>query len=362
MKRIKINTATQYTNAAKFQQTAERLIQMKQELFQSYVRLDLDIRSKQELGERAYDAIRELQMLAEQLEQMGNYLNTAAQRLEDSDIQGGTGIEKASSPTQPYLPACSGSMQGINTWALALWFGGVAGVAMLPITTGLGWIKGIISGSAAGKSVPQEPLKTGYIPAAWLHQSVREKVENSNKIPSESVAEPPVSQARPVVEVGSDKSVWPVSGGKFDPQNGFGVKRSGVSTDFPNGHVGIDIWPAQKGIDGDPIIAAVGGTVVRAEKSESYGNVVYMNTVIDGKNYQVRYAHMMDNSLGVTEGDKIDAGSGLGKMGNTGMSSGTHLHFEVRESLNGKPCPRLGNDTSKPIDPIPFLEKLGMKL
>jgi murein DD-endopeptidase MepM/ murein hydrolase activator NlpD len=51
---------------------------------------------------------------------------------------------------------------------------------------------------------------------------------------------------------------------------------------------------------------------------------------INGKTYTSLFAHMQDGSIKVKKGQKIEAGTPLGKMGTTGMSTGKHLHWELR--------------------------------
>jgi murein DD-endopeptidase MepM/ murein hydrolase activator NlpD len=51
---------------------------------------------------------------------------------------------------------------------------------------------------------------------------------------------------------------------------------------------------------------------------------------IDGKFYTTLFAHMQDGTLKVKKGQKVTAGAPLGKMGTTGMSTGKHLHWELR--------------------------------
>lgn len=75
---------------------------------------------------------------------------------------------------------------------------------------------------------------------------------------------------------------------------------------------------------GTPIYASGNGTVTRAEKSSSFGNVVYIN---HGYGYQTVYAHM--KKISTRKGRKVKRGDIIGYVGNTGRSVSPHLHYEV---------------------------------
>lgn len=96
-------------------------------------------------------------------------------------------------------------------------------------------------------------------------------------------------------------------------------------------HNGTDIWSPH-----EPcwIEAPFDGKVLEAKKSTAagggFGNYVILLHKINGKFYTTLYAHMQDGSLKVKKGQKIEAGTPLGKMGTTGMSTGKHLHWELR--------------------------------
>lgn len=93
-------------------------------------------------------------------------------------------------------------------------------------------------------------------------------------------------------------------------------------------HSGIDI--GKNGRTGDvPIVASAAGTVIRANYSGSYGNVVMISHYIDGKVMTTVYAHQ--ERLIVSSGDQVEKGQIIGYMGNTGQSTGPHLHFEIHE-------------------------------
>ncbi len=100
---------------------------------------------------------------------------------------------------------------------------------------------------------------------------------------------------------------------------------SGLGRRWGTFHAGIDI--AQGGQN--PVSAAADGTVLRSYKSDSYGNVVFLTHSINGQMYTTVYAHMQNRA--VSTGQTVSQGTYLGTMGNTGHSTGQHLHFEIHK-------------------------------
>jgi cell wall-associated NlpC family hydrolase len=123
-------------------------------------------------------------------------------------------------------------------------------------------------------------------------------------------------------------------------------------------HNGVDLWGPHPKIR---IEAFHDGTVVAAgtsklkNKDGSLGGVgwyVDIRSKIGGKWFLHRYAHMVENSLKVKKGQKVEAGTVLGIMGNTGASAGRHLHFEINE---GKVW-RWTSDGSGFVNPLEFVK------
>jgi len=85
-------------------------------------------------------------------------------------------------------------------------------------------------------------------------------------------------------------------------------------------HSGVDL----KGRTGDIVKSTASGRVVFAGYDGQYGNVVKIQ---HANNYETRYAHL-SRTL-VKKGDRIEAGSTIGKVGSTGRSTGPHLHYEI---------------------------------
>jgi murein DD-endopeptidase MepM/ murein hydrolase activator NlpD len=91
-------------------------------------------------------------------------------------------------------------------------------------------------------------------------------------------------------------------------------------------HNGVDMNAAQ----GEPIKAAASGTVMFAGVKGGFGNTIMID---HGGGMVTLYAHQ--SRLGASVGQKVTAGGTIGYIGSTGLSTGPHLHFEVR--INGVP-------------------------
>jgi len=87
-------------------------------------------------------------------------------------------------------------------------------------------------------------------------------------------------------------------------------------------HAGIDI----PGTAGSPVFASAAGTVIFAGSAGGYGRMVEID---HGNGMRTRYGHLA--RLLVTPGARVAQGEIVGRMGSTGRSTGTHLHFEVRQ-------------------------------
>jgi murein DD-endopeptidase MepM/ murein hydrolase activator NlpD len=103
-------------------------------------------------------------------------------------------------------------------------------------------------------------------------------------------------------------------------------------TKVPKHHNGTDIWSPH-----EPcwIEAPYDGVVTEAKKSTAagggFGNFVMIHHKINGEHYTTVYAHMGDDTIKVKVGQKVEAGTPLGKMASTGMSTGKHLHWELHK-------------------------------
>jgi len=122
---------------------------------------------------------------------------------------------------------------------------------------------------------------------------------------------------------------WPTAGGIGSY---FGYRRHPI-LGYSRLHGGLDIG----GRMGQPIWAAKEGVVIMARVNGGYGNTIIVD---HGGGYATLYGHQ--STFMVSEGDTVETGQHIGNVGSTGLSTGPHLHFEIR--VNGGV-----------VDPLPFL-------
>ena len=127
-----------------------------------------------------------------------------------------------------------------------------------------------------------------------------------------------------VIEIGTKVPSGIGNGSFIDPT--FGMVTSRFGARWGRRHNGLDI----ANDIGTPVKAADDGVVTHAGYDGDFGNLIIIN---HNNGYETYYAHL--NSMDVAEGQKIIQGQKIGEVGNTGYSTGPHLHFEVRE--NGVP-------------------------
>lgn len=133
----------------------------------------------------------------------------------------------------------------------------------------------------------------------------------------------------------SSELYWPTDGTTITSE--FGLRTSPTAGASSN-HKGIDIGVPT----GTNIYAAESGSVTMAGWSDSGG---YMVTIDHGNGYVTKYMH--NSELLVSAGDTVEKGQVIAKAGSTGISTGSHLHFQIE--YNGQP-----------VDPLSFKYNNGM--
>ncbi|MEV8090547.1 M23 family metallopeptidase [Streptomyces nigra] len=103
---------------------------------------------------------------------------------------------------------------------------------------------------------------------------------------------------------------------------------------------------------GTQVVAAHGGTVVKAGGNGAGDGPAYGNAIVikHGNGTYSQYAHL--SRVEVKIGQVVKTGQEIAKSGNTGNSSGPHLHFEIRKTAN----------YGSAIDPVSFLKAKGLKI
>lgn len=90
-------------------------------------------------------------------------------------------------------------------------------------------------------------------------------------------------------------------------------------------HQGLDLATA----NGTPIYSVADGVVISHTEGGAYGNNVSIEHVVNGQKVVTLYAHMVWGSSPLVVGQQVRAGDFVGQVGNTGASTGNHLHLEV---------------------------------
>lgn len=113
-----------------------------------------------------------------------------------------------------------------------------------------------------------------------------------------------------------------------------------VSTKFSKEHPAVDFgWSRNYGGSSQTLVAPYKMTVAKTGYDSTIGNYIYAHTTYEGKKYTFRFIHM--STVSVSQGQTVEKGAVIGKMGNTGSSSnGAHLHFDILD----------GHRTSLPSD------------
>ena len=116
----------------------------------------------------------------------------------------------------------------------------------------------------------------------------------------------------------------PLNGARLSSNFG---KRKHPILGYTRQHKGIDFSAPV----GTPIMAAGKGKILKASYSRSFGNRVLID---HGNGYRTLYAHLKGFAKGIKHGARVSQGQTIGFLGNTGLSSARHLHYEVHK--NGK--------------------------
>jgi murein DD-endopeptidase MepM/ murein hydrolase activator NlpD len=174
---------------------------------------------------------------------------------------------------------------------------------------------------AAAQSAKRGALQDIRATESELHEEIEALEAESAALAAAIRAASPATTTAVTGNPSASGFVWPVSGPVV---SGFGMRWGRM-------HEGIDISVGE----GTPVAASAAGTVIYAGWLGGYGNLV----VVDhGGGISTAYAH--NSSYASSVGQSVEQGQVIAYSGNTGNSSGPHVHFEVR--LNGSAVDPLG--------------------
>ena len=158
--------------------------------------------------------------------------------------------------------------------------------------------------------VPKEFVPKEFVPKEF---------ESKPFVPEEFKPEP---APEPEPELPNDSAA---SSGGFNPM--WPLPNGTITCYFGNGHNGLDM----AGPYGIPVIAAESGQVIEVYNADTWGySWGYYVLIYHNSTYTTRYAHL--SGFAVSQGDYVKKGQIIGYEGNTGNSTGPHLHFEVYEN------------------------------
>jgi len=227
--------------------------------------------------------------------------------------------------------------QGESVYGISRTYG--VPVAELQLANGITDPRGVrtgtvlkVPGGAQSVPPPSSDVADASPPPAGTSQdpTVINRRDNTRMASRDDVSttgtiNPPPSQHG---SVANDKLRWPVNGRIIA---GFGQRNDGTHND------GINMSVPQ----GTAVHAAEGGVVAYAgSELKGYGNLVLLR---HDNGWVTAYAH--NDELLVKRGDKVQRGQVIAKAGRTGSVDQPQVHFELRQG-------------SKPVDPVPFLERL----
>jgi murein DD-endopeptidase MepM/ murein hydrolase activator NlpD len=193
--------------------------------------------------------------------------------------------------------------------------------------------------TAASALQPVE-LPTSQLANVALNTALEQGLAEANKPKPSPPPAPPRASRERSPDAEPDEEAKAETNDRRFVRPGAGRLTSSYGRRWGRLHAGIDL---AAGV-GSPIRAVTNATVLSAGWEGGYGRCVRL---VHSDGTVTVYAHM--SAIQVNKGERVSAGEQIGREGNTGQSTGPHLHFEVR--VNGTP-----------VNPVTWLRKRGVAL
>ncbi len=177
------------------------------------------------------------------------------------------------------------------------------------------------------EKIPYPLIRTAYQQSEKIKNRLDIEAQSLNQLMDELIKKEKMWASRPAIQPISNKDLvhlHTIFGLRMHPLLGYVRPHNGLDFTAPAG---------------SPVYATGDGKVSIAQRSTSFGNVIYID---HGYNFVTRYAHLTNYIVGA--GQQVKRGQVIGYVGNTGLSVAAHLHYEV-----------LYNNTH--IDPINFFQR-----
>ena len=185
--------------------------------------------------------------------------------------------------------------------------------------------------AAAAKQAEDErkaEAESNAKPAAVKKASAEKSVEASTPAPAIEYKSPAAAPGSPFIRPAAGRNT-----------SNFGWRDIGDGPEFT---AGMDI----ANVPGTPVVAAANGYVSSAGTMGGLGNAIVITHSVNGQTMTTVYGHL--NSIDVSVGQAVSQGQRIGGMGNTGRSTGPHLHFETHIGIwNGS--------SSNAVDPRNYI-------
>ena len=162
------------------------------------------------------------------------------------------------------------------------------------------------------ETIPYSLIRTAYQQSEKIKNRLEIEAQSLQQLMDELTKKEKMWASRPAIQPVSNKDLvhlHTIFGLRMHPLLGYVRPHNGLDFTAPAG---------------SPVYATGDGKVSNAQRSKSYGNVVYID---HGYQFETRYAHLTNYIVGV--GQVVKRGQIIGYVGNTGLSVSAHLHYEV---------------------------------